>query len=89
VIVFTPSLREISPEAVPEVTVVLLTVIVAFPCVRVGVILIDDVELKTEAVYEVVELENIGERVPAERVSAESVAIFDIDNPLTVADPLA
>ena len=37
-----------------------------------------DVEaLETEAVYEVVELTKVGERVPVERVIAESVATFD------------
>jgi hypothetical protein len=50
VIVFAPSLREMLPEATPEATGVPSTVIVAFPCVRVGVIVIDVVLFATETV---------------------------------------
>ena len=38
------------PEATPEATGVPSTVIVAFPCVRVGVIVIDEVLFVTETV---------------------------------------
>jgi hypothetical protein len=48
--VLAPTLREILPDAEPEVTVVALTVIVAFSCDLVGVTVIDVVTLETEVV---------------------------------------
>jgi hypothetical protein len=48
--VFDPTLSEIEPEAEPDVTEVPLTAMVAFACVRVGVIVIDVTELATDAV---------------------------------------
>ena len=48
--VFEPTLREIAPEAEPDVTAVPLTVMVALACVRVGVAVIDVTELATDAV---------------------------------------
>ena len=47
------------------------------------------VSLETVAVYVALELVNVGERVPDESVSPESVEIFEADVPLTVAEPLA
>jgi hypothetical protein len=48
--VFDPTLSEIAPVAEPDVTEVLLTVMVALACVRVGVTVIDVTALATEAV---------------------------------------
>ena len=79
--VLVPTLSEILPETTPEATVVPLTVILAFACVFVGVTVIDVVALETEALYELVELENVGESVPDEVVRAESVATFDGGGP--------
>jgi hypothetical protein len=45
------------------------------------VTVIDVVALETDAVYEVVELTKLGERVPEESVRAESVATFDGGGP--------
>jgi hypothetical protein len=87
--VLAPTLREIFPEAEPEETVVPLTLIVAFSCDLVGVTVIDVVALETVAVYVALELVNVGERVPDESVSPESVEMFEADVPLTVAEPLA
>jgi hypothetical protein len=46
------------------------------------------VSLETVAVYVALELVNVGERVPDESVSPESVEMFEADVPLTVAEPL-
>ena len=47
---FEPALSDIAPEAEADVTDVPLTVIVALASVRVGVTVIDDTELATDAV---------------------------------------
>jgi hypothetical protein len=49
-VVFEPTLSEIAPDADPDVTEVPLTVMVALPCVRVGVTVVDVTELATETV---------------------------------------
>jgi hypothetical protein len=47
--VFDPLLSAIEPEALPDVTEVPLTVMVALACVRVGVTVIDVTALATDA----------------------------------------
>ena len=47
---FEPTLSDIAPEAEPDVTDVPLTVMVELASVRVGVTVIDDTELATDAV---------------------------------------
>jgi hypothetical protein len=46
---FDPTLSAIAPEALPDVTEVPLTVMVAFACARVGVIVMLESELPTDA----------------------------------------
>jgi hypothetical protein len=47
---FEPTFSEIAPDADPDVTDAPLTVMVALACVRVGVMVMLDVELPTDAV---------------------------------------
>ena len=47
---FEPTFSEIEPEALPDVTDAPLTVMVALACVRVGVMVMLEVELATDAV---------------------------------------
>ncbi len=77
VIVFVPTVNAIAPDATPDVTVVPLTLTVAVASVVVGVTVIDDVAFGTLAVYAVVPLANVGDRVPVESASADSVAVLD------------
>ncbi len=76
--VFEPTLRLIDPDADPDVTAVPFTVIEAPESVLVGVTVIELMLLATEAVYEVVLEEKVGERVPEERVKAERVETLDV-----------
>ena len=48
--VFEPTLSDIAPDADPDVTDAPLTVMVALACVRVGVMVMLEVELATDAV---------------------------------------
>ena len=50
VIVFVPTFKVIAPEAVPEVTVMPLTVTVAVGSLVVGVTVMEDVAFPTDAV---------------------------------------
>ena len=72
--VFVPTESEMAPEAEPEVTTVPFAVTVAVESVIVGVTVNDDVELPTEAEYEVVADAKVGDREPVETFKAESVA---------------
>ena len=73
VITLSPKLKLIAPDAVPEVTAVPLTVIVAKALLRVGVTVIELVALVTVAVYAVVAEANVGDRVPEEIARADKV----------------
>ncbi len=86
VMVFEPTFRLIDPDADPDVTAVPFTVIEAPESVLVGVTVIELMLLATEAVYEVVLEEKVGERVPEERVRAERVELVDSHRALIVLD---
>lgn len=73
VIVFEPTAKEIEPDAEPEVTEVPLTLTVAVLSVTVGVKVIDETEYATEALYEPFAEVKVGESVPDDKPSEESV----------------
>ena len=66
-----------APEAVPEITAVPFTVTVACDSLTVGVTVILEVALLTEAEYAIVALEKVGDSVPLEVVNADKVASVD------------
>jgi len=73
--VLFPRLSEIEPDALPEVTAELLTVMEwAFALFLVGVTVIEETEFATLTVYEVVFDANVEVKVPADVVRDESVA---------------
>ncbi len=72
--VLEPTLSEIDPDADADVTEVPLTVTVALASLTVGVTVIDEVELETDAVYEVVPLAKVGDREPVDSDRADKVA---------------
>jgi hypothetical protein len=77
-----------APEAVPEVTAVPFTVTVACDSLTVGVTVILEVALLTEAVYAVVALAKVGDSVPDEIVKPDKVASVEETEPpiLTVRE---
>ncbi len=72
-ITFTPTLSAICPDALPEVTAVPFTVILAVGEVAVGITVICVVALGTASVYESVLVEKAGDRVPVLAVNADRV----------------
>lgn len=74
---FSPTLSDIDPEAEPEVTLTPPIEIVALESLRVGVTVMDDVELETIAVQLVVPDEKVGAKVPVDNVSALNDESFD------------
>ena len=77
--VLAPTASASDPDGEPDVTdayepVSTLAWIVALAWLAVGVTVIELVAFKTDAVYEVVPLANVGSSVPLEIVKEESVA---------------
>jgi hypothetical protein len=75
--VLLPTLKLIALLALPEVTVVPFTFTVAVLSLTVGVTVIDATVFATEAVYEVVALANVGDRVPLESPKLDKSAFAD------------
>jgi hypothetical protein len=75
----SPTLVVIDPDALPEVTVTLFTLIVALGSTVVGVTVTDDTLLIILSVYEIVVLTNAGVNVPLEIVNPErSVLLLEV-----------
>jgi hypothetical protein len=77
VIVFGPTFKKIPSDAVPDATGAPSTVTVALGSVVVGVTITELALFGTEAEYAVVLTAKAGDKVPALRLNAESVAIAE------------
>lgn len=84
VLVLCPTTREIDADAVPDAVLLPFTEIVATFEELVGVIVIELEEFGKDKLYEVVELEKVCKRVPAENTKFERLASEDADDLVTV-----